>query len=120
MLFFLAVFGIELAIYLSKIRFVAILEFNGAIIGYLIVLVFPIALHVKCVYFSDYDEETGELLFEVEEENGEMVRRDGRCRCNFAYRNSLTKKIELAYLITGLMVGAFVMYYTLYTLFAKP
>ena len=77
---YVCTYGLAYLIYALGVKVSTIIEINGSVIGFLYVFLIPIAVHIKCVYFTKHDE-NGELVVEEEDENGNMVEVEGLCKC---------------------------------------
>jgi hypothetical protein len=87
--------------YLLKVSIDTLISINGSIVGNLIVIVIPICLHIKCVFF---DKKCGNI-------EGELVENteDKSCTCLYTYSNKATKYIELGFLILVFIFGMYTM-----------
>ena len=110
------VYGLIFCIYITKVKIATIIELNGSVIGFCYVLLFPIIIHLKCVYFNKRDE-NGVMITEMRDDKGELEAIEGECKCQVTYMNNFTKYLELICLIAALIVGLLTVVYTLYTLF---
>jgi hypothetical protein len=88
--------------YLSQVSIDTLININGSIVGNLIVIVIPIWLHIKCVFF---DKKCGNIEEDLVE-NTENV----SCNCHYTYSNKATKYIELGFLILVLIFGIYTMF----------
>ena len=46
----------------TGINIATVIEINGSVIGFMYVILMPILLHWKCIYYTKKNEETGELI----------------------------------------------------------
>ena len=68
------------------------------------------------MYFNKKDED-GVLIYQVENEKGELEEVEGECKCEVKYANNCTKYLELAFLMCGFVVEIATVVYMLYSLF---
>ena len=73
-----------LLVYLSGIHLQALISFNGAVVGYSYVIVIPIWIHLKCVW---YDRSSGQV--KDDPEHNALIE-PNLCECNNEYRSKWT------------------------------
>ena len=64
-MYFLIHFGVMYVLEATGVNIATVIEINGSVIGFMYVILMPILLHWKCIYFSNKNEETGELIYEI-------------------------------------------------------
>ena len=84
-----ATFSAMYLIYVTNVKISIVIEINGSVLGFFYLLLFPIAIHLKCVYFSKHEDEVG--LNELEMGKGEFEEVRCELRCNVKYRNKYTQ-----------------------------
>ena len=108
-----------LGIWVSKIKITTLVELNGSVIGFLYIFLIPIAVHIKCVYFTKHDE-NGTIIVERRGENGGPTVVEGLCQCSLDKDKKPYQKIgELVFQIFLIFFGLASIWYTIYTLFYK-
>ena len=107
MLYILVVVGVSFLIYQLNIYVDELMAYRGAILGFLYLLMMPIVMHLKCVY---YDRSSG-FIRGGDESNMEI--RLNSCECDVTYASKWTLWIETAFLILSLLLGAVIMVSTL-------
>lgn len=53
-IFSVLLIGICLVVSLTKIEVDAIIEVNGAVVGFFFIYFLPLIMHIKCVYYDPY------------------------------------------------------------------
>jgi hypothetical protein len=82
----------------------------GAVVAVSTVILFPITLHLKCVFF---DKSSGYVL--GDEDRNQQIQ-PNKCMCDITYRSKWHLWLETSFLILCLAVGLTIMIHTFTTL----
>lgn len=98
-LYIVIVIGISLGVFMSGINLDTIFSLNGAVLGYLYIIVLPIVVHLKCIYF---DKSSG-FIEDDEEWNNNIVQ--NVCQCDNSYSKKWKLHFETGFLILVMVLG---------------
>ena len=84
---------------MSGINLDTIFSLNGAVLGYLYIIVLPIWVHLKCIYF---DKSSG-FIEDDEEWNKNIVQ--NVCQCDNSYSKKWKLYFETGFLILVMVLG---------------
>jgi hypothetical protein len=97
----------NLGVYLLNVKVQLILSVNGAVIGYIYVIIVPIWIHLKCVWV---DHHSGYI--EADEEWNAKIE-PNPCHCNCSYSSKWTLYLETSFLVLTLLAGLLLAIFTL-------
>ena len=97
-------------VFVSGARLQFLINIEGAIIGYIYVMVIPIWIHLKCVW---YDKSSGTVEGD-EQRNRQVV--PNMCECDNHYRSKYTLYFETGFMVFVLLFGFMLMCYILSTI----
>jgi hypothetical protein len=101
---------INLAVYESGVKLAVMLSINGAVIGYIYVIIIPVWVHLKCVFF----DRTGGQIEGDEDWNARI--KPNPCHCECSYTSKAWLYLETAFLFMLVIVGLLLMVFTMTTL----
>ena len=90
---------VSYAVYASGVHLQVLISINGAVVGYIYVIIIPIWIHLKCVWF---DKSSGAI--EGDEESKKEIEQNF-CECENTYRSKFTKYLETGFLIFASILG---------------
>ena len=96
-------------VFATNARLQFLINIEGAIVGYTYVVIIPIWIHLKCVW---YDKSSGTV--EGDEERNSQIK-PNYCECENHYRSKFTLYAETAFMILALLFGFALMCYILST-----
>ena len=98
---------VSFTVYATGIKLQTLISVEGAVIGYTYVVIVPIWIHLKCVW---YDKTSGTV--EGDEERNSQVK-PNECECENHYRSKWTLYLETGLLVFALVFGFALMCVTL-------
>jgi hypothetical protein len=84
---------------MSGVTLQTLYSLNGAIMGYTVAIVFPIWLHLKCIW---YDRSSGCIL---NDEDWNRRLKPNKCGCLTRYSSRFVLYIETAFLVVVIIAG---------------
>ena len=98
-MYIIIVMLIALWVFMSGINLQTILSLNGAVLGYIYIILFPIYVHLKCIYS---DRSCG-FIENDEEWNSKIVL--NVCECDNSYSTKWKLYLETVFLILVCILG---------------